>query len=111
VTSYRVFLHCQHQRRPVHGRCIAAANQSADIPGTLVFVCRVQNAQRFEGALTLVGRLVAVYVVWHRPSVQKGKKEILTVRSGKINAATPFEQGVTDSGCSILTSVNANQPE
>jgi len=31
---------------------------------------------------------------WHTPSVQKRN----TVRSGKINAATPFEQGLTDSG-------------
>ncbi len=51
---------------------------------------------------------------WHRPSVQrrKGKKVFDNgVSSGRINASTPFEQGLTDSGCTTLTSMNANQPE
>jgi len=42
---------------------------------------------------------------------QTNKKIDNGVRSGRINAATPFEQGLTDSGCSTLTSMNANQPE
>jgi len=42
---------------------------------------------------------------------QTNKKIDNGVRSGRISAATPFEQGLTDSGCSTLTSMNANQPE
>jgi len=43
---------------------------------------------------------------------KKNKRKVDNgVRSGRVNAATPFQQGLTDSGCSILTSMNANQPE
>ncbi len=48
---------------------------------------------------------------WHRPSVQERKKRNFddNVRSAKINAATPFEQGLTDSGCSTLTLISLSE--
>ncbi len=42
---------------------------------------------------------------WHRPSVQK--RSTIMAAAAKIwwhNAATPFEQGLTDLDCSTLTS-------
>jgi len=42
---------------------------------------------------------------------KKKKRKVDNGRSGRVNAATPFQQGLTDSGCSILTFMNANQPE
>ncbi len=66
----------------------------------------LEKGRKRNKTLIIVSRLRRGNIeTWQQREIDNG------VRNGRVNAATPFEQDVTDSGCSILTFMNANLPE